>query len=95
MSDTPDNQEVEFQEIGALYTEDGYCVACGNGNWKSHMPQCKIADLQARISELEAALEPFALVAEHATEILITSKPGLAERDWENAARVLRKDKEQ
>lgn len=40
-------------EHGDLYSEDGYCVACGNGSWKSHIPECKIAELQDRISELE------------------------------------------
>lgn len=22
--------------FGKIYDEDGYCVACGNGKWKSH-----------------------------------------------------------
>lgn len=31
--------------FGKVYDEDSYCVACGNGRWKHHMPQCQIADL--------------------------------------------------
>lgn len=27
------------------YTEDGYCVCCGNGYWKYHMPECELSDL--------------------------------------------------
>lgn len=27
-----------------VYDEDGYCVCCGNGWWKNHMPDCGIAD---------------------------------------------------
>lgn len=26
------------------YNEDGYCVCCGNGIWKHHMPQCQLRD---------------------------------------------------
>lgn len=26
------------------YDEDGYCVCCGNGRWKFHMPDCELAD---------------------------------------------------
>ncbi len=26
------------------YDEDGYCVCCGNGNWKYHMPECELRD---------------------------------------------------
>ncbi len=26
------------------YDEDGYCVCCGNGNWKYHMPDCELRD---------------------------------------------------
>ena len=26
------------------YNEDGYCVCCGNGNWKYHMPECELRD---------------------------------------------------
>ena len=26
------------------YDEDGYCVACGNGWWRWHMPDCELAD---------------------------------------------------
>lgn len=27
------------------YSEDGYCLACGNGRWKSHNYWCEIAYL--------------------------------------------------
>ncbi len=30
-----------------VYDEDGYCVCCGNGKWKHHMPECELADLLA------------------------------------------------
>ncbi len=26
------------------YDEDGYCVCCGNGKWKYHMPECELRD---------------------------------------------------
>lgn len=26
------------------YDEDGYCVCCGNGRWKYHMPDCELRD---------------------------------------------------
>lgn len=26
------------------YDEDGYCVCCGNGRWKYHMPGCELRD---------------------------------------------------
>jgi hypothetical protein len=26
------------------YDEDGYCVSCGNGRWKHHMPGCELRD---------------------------------------------------
>ena len=26
------------------YDEDDYCVCCGNGKWKYHMPECKLRD---------------------------------------------------
>jgi hypothetical protein len=26
------------------YDEDGYCVWCGNGRWKHHMPECELRD---------------------------------------------------
>lgn len=26
------------------YDEDGYCVCCGNGRWKFHMPECELRD---------------------------------------------------
>lgn len=29
---------------GWAYTEDGYCVCCGNGRWKHHMPGCELRD---------------------------------------------------
>lgn len=38
------------------YDEDGYCVACGNGMWKYHFPECPLADLlyaTARVTEAE------------------------------------------
>lgn len=27
------------------YDEDGYCIRCGNGRWKHHMPDCELRDL--------------------------------------------------
>lgn len=30
---------------GWAYDEDGYCVCCGNGRWKHHMPECELRDL--------------------------------------------------
>jgi hypothetical protein len=29
---------------GWAYDEDGYCVCCGNGNWKFHAPECDLRD---------------------------------------------------
>jgi len=29
---------------GWAYDEDGYCVCCGNGRWKGHMPECALRD---------------------------------------------------
>lgn len=26
------------------YDEDSYCVCCGNGRWKRHMPDCVLRD---------------------------------------------------
>ena len=26
------------------YGEDGYCVCCGNGKWRHHMPGCVLRD---------------------------------------------------
>lgn len=26
------------------YDEDGYCVCCGNGRWKYHMPECELRE---------------------------------------------------
>ena len=26
------------------YDEDDYCVCCGNGKWKYHMPECELRD---------------------------------------------------
>lgn len=26
------------------YDEDSYCVCCGNGRWKFHMPECELRD---------------------------------------------------
>ncbi len=43
--------------FGKVYDEDGYCVACGNGKWKHHMPQCEIADLIDKIGKLERLLD--------------------------------------
>lgn len=36
----------------SLYDEDGYCVCCGNGQWKNHMPGCELAD---KLDELRLA----------------------------------------
>lgn len=30
---------------GWCYDEDGYCIRCGNGRWKPHMPGCELRDL--------------------------------------------------
>lgn len=44
--------------------EDGYCVVCGDGKWKSHFPKCTLCDaadeifeLRNRIAQLEQALD--------------------------------------
>lgn len=36
------------------YDEDGYCVCCGNGRWRLHMPECELRDL------LDQRIEPSA-----------------------------------
>lgn len=53
-----DSIEREF-EHGKLYDEDGYCIACGNGRWKFHMPKCEIGDL---LDELRNARQQIALL---------------------------------
>lgn len=39
------------------YGEDGYCVCCGNGRWKYHMPGCQLRDaldaLRDRLNDTE------------------------------------------
>lgn len=30
---------------GWCYDEDGYCIRCGNGRWKKHMPECELRDV--------------------------------------------------
>jgi hypothetical protein len=41
----PLDPDPEMSDYGQVYSEDGYCQACGNGMWKYHMPRCEIADL--------------------------------------------------
>lgn len=41
--DTDDKPGVDGTP-GWAYDEDGYCVACGNGRWKHHMPECELRD---------------------------------------------------
>lgn len=43
--------------FGKIYDEDGYCVACGSGKWKHHMPQCQVADLIDAIREAITVIE--------------------------------------
>lgn len=42
------------------YDEDHYCICCGNGEWKHHMPDCELRDaLDAhRIVRALASLSP-------------------------------------
>lgn len=38
------------------YDEDGYCVCCGNGHWKFHMPECDLRDaldIVDRVAKME------------------------------------------
>jgi hypothetical protein len=44
-TDRPFPLDPETVDLGQVYSEDGYCQACGNGYWKWHMPDCQIADL--------------------------------------------------
>lgn len=38
----------ELREDGKIprdpFDVDGYCIFCGNGSWKYHMPECQWAD---------------------------------------------------
>jgi hypothetical protein len=34
------------------YDEDGYCVCCGNGCWKYHMPDCELRDALDEVERL-------------------------------------------
>lgn len=36
--------------------EDGYCVVCGDGKWKSHFPKCTLCDAADEIERLRARL---------------------------------------
>jgi len=38
------------------YSEDGYCVACGNGRWKHHMPECELRDALDAVAGVDAEL---------------------------------------
>lgn len=40
----PDGRGIDGTPAWA-YGEDGYCVCCGNGRWKHHMPECELSDL--------------------------------------------------
>jgi len=54
------------------YDEDGYCFVCGNGRWKSHMPECHLRDVldQAAIGECLAD----ALMDELGYEVSVSPK---------------------
>ena len=43
----------EFGSENSLWewTEDGYCVSCGNGHWKLHAPWCVIENLRDYIRD--------------------------------------------
>jgi hypothetical protein len=47
----------DTEDLGHLYSEDGYCQACGNGFWKYHMPDCEIAELCEAVRDLGADLQ--------------------------------------
>lgn len=40
------------------YNEDGYCVCCGNGYWKFHMPECELRDTLDELAELREISPP-------------------------------------
>lgn len=40
---TPDGSGIDGTPAWA-YDEDHYCVCCGNGRWKYHMPECELRD---------------------------------------------------
>ena len=40
------------------YNEDGYCVCCGNGNWKYHMPECELRNALDTPKTKEALFQP-------------------------------------
>lgn len=61
---------------GWAYDEDGYCVCCGNGRWKHHMPECRLRDA------LEGGC-PFVLRSDEGT-----SHCSLAERDGQLVAKA-------
>lgn len=42
---------------GWAYDEDGYCVRCGNGRWKHHMPDCELRDALELADRMATALE--------------------------------------
>jgi hypothetical protein len=46
-----------MSDYGQVYSEDGYCQACGNGFWKYHMPGCEIADLCEAVRFLAGDLQ--------------------------------------
>lgn len=46
-----------LDDLGRIYNEDGYCVACGNGHWKHHMPECQIVDLIDALRDARATIK--------------------------------------
>lgn len=57
LPERPTPVDPEVLDLGLIYTEDGYCAACGNGHWKGHMPECQIADLVDDVGDLVSEVE--------------------------------------
>lgn len=56
MPDRSGHPDDNPDDLGKIYSEDGYCVACGNGHWKHHMPECQIADLIDALRDATATI---------------------------------------
>lgn len=39
--------------------EDGYCVVCGDGKWKSHFPKCTLCDAADELERLRSLITAY------------------------------------
>lgn len=55
MAELTESWEIDDPPLGQTipddpYSEDGYCLWCGNGSWKFHMPECIWADARDELA---------------------------------------------